>query len=143
MLVGSILGVVWGTQRRGAWLVAVTIVVAEVLTLGVVFSMRLAAMLPRHMHAEIAAPRSALYFVLIGVAPCMPLVLFLNGYALLNFRRRLLPSSVSNAAESVVGSKSPGIGYVVTAPYAVVIDVGGHTYRTGVIERRTGVGVPR
>ena len=122
VLVGSMLGAVWGTQRRGAWLVAVTIVVAEVLTLGVICSMRLAATLPRHVHAQIAAPRSALYFVLIGVAPCMPLVLFLNGYALLNFRRRLLPGSVDNAAESVVGSKLPHVRYVVTDPRAVAIE---------------------
>jgi cytochrome bd ubiquinol oxidase subunit II len=103
VLVGSTMGVGWSSQRSRVWLVAAAIVAVEVVVLGVIVGLRLAEMLPRPTNSQIGAPTSALYYLLIAIAPCMPVVLFLNGYALWRFCRELVPSRARSIAAAPVG----------------------------------------
>jgi cytochrome bd-type quinol oxidase subunit 2 len=98
VLVGSTMGVGWSSKRHRAWLVAAAIVAIEVVALGVLVGLRLAEMLPRPTNSQVGAPTSALYLLLIVIAPCMPVVLFLNGYAVWCFRKKLVLSDARSMA---------------------------------------------
>ena len=92
VLVGSTMGIGWSSKRHRAWLVAAAIVAIEVVALGIIVGLRLAEMLPRPTNSQVGEPTSALYLLLIAIAPCMPIVLFLNGYAVWRFRQKLAVS---------------------------------------------------
>ena len=104
-LAGTALGAGWNTKRRTTWYAATTIVAAEVAALGIIISIQLADTLPPPTHTHTATPTSALYLTLIALAPCMPIVLFLNAYTLWNFlhHARMAGASGPNAV-SPLGS---------------------------------------